>query len=144
MANYRKDEIGDDVPHFKKQLRTVRYLKCKCKSQFIAKYPFYHLPPGLLSLRKEEPLPELFPQTPVPSYSWPRSTQVADKIVSPSCFSIMQVHTRILFCCGVTPPQRVTINGAIICRGFVTGILSIESPAFYRRATALPQHPFLH
>ena len=40
---------------------------------------------GFLSLRKEEPLPELFPQTPVPSYSWPRSTQVADKIVSPSC-----------------------------------------------------------
>ena len=34
--------------------------------------PFYHLPPGFLSLRKEEPLPELFPQTPVPSYSWPR------------------------------------------------------------------------
>ena len=46
----------------------------------------YHLPPGFLSLRKEEPLPELFPQTPVPSYSWPRSTQVADKIVSQSCF----------------------------------------------------------
>ena len=46
----------------------------------------YHLPPGFISLRKEEPLPELFPQTPVPSYSWPRSTQVADKIVSPSCF----------------------------------------------------------
>ena len=49
-------------------------------------YNFYHLPPGFLSLRKEEPLPELFPQTPVPSYSWPRSTQVADKIVSPYCF----------------------------------------------------------
>ena len=41
---------------------------------------YHHLPPGLLSL------PELFPQTPVSSYSWPRSTQVADKIVSPSCF----------------------------------------------------------
>ena len=49
-------------------------------------FTIYHLPPGFLSLRKEEPLPELFPQTPVPSYSWPRSTQVADKIVSPSCF----------------------------------------------------------
>ena len=50
------------------------------------KLNIYHLPPGFLSLRKEEPLPELFPQTPVPSYSWPRSTQVADKIVSPSWF----------------------------------------------------------
>ena len=47
--------------------------------------PMY-LPLGFISLRKEEPLPELFPQTPVPSYSRPRSTQVADKIVSPSCF----------------------------------------------------------
>ena len=46
----------------------------------------YHLPPGLLSLRKEEPLPELSPQTPVSSYSWPRRTQVVDKAVSPSCF----------------------------------------------------------
>ena len=45
----------------------------------------YHLPPGFLSLRKEERLPELFPQTPVSSYSWPCRTQVADKIVSPSC-----------------------------------------------------------
>ena len=46
----------------------------------------YHLPPGYLSLRKEEPLPELSPQTPVSGYSWPRRTQVADKAVSPSCF----------------------------------------------------------
>ena len=46
----------------------------------------YHLPPGFLSLRKEEPLPELSPQTPVSSYSWPRRTQVVDKAVSPSCF----------------------------------------------------------
>ena len=46
----------------------------------------YHLPPGFLSLRKEEPLPELSPQTPVSGYSWPRRTQVADKAVSPSCF----------------------------------------------------------
>ena len=45
---------------------------------------FYHQ--VFLSLRKEEPLPELFPQTPFPSYSWPRRTQVADKIVSTSCF----------------------------------------------------------
>ena len=27
-----------------------------------------------------------FPQTPVSGYSWPRRTQVADKVVSPSCF----------------------------------------------------------
>ena len=47
---------------------------------------FYHLPPGFLSLHKEEPLPELFPQTLVSSYYWPRRSQVADKIVSPSCF----------------------------------------------------------
>ena len=45
-----------------------------------------HLPPGYLSLRKEEPHPELSPQTPVSGYSWPRRTQVADKAVSPSCF----------------------------------------------------------
>ena len=32
---------------------------CSCSS-------IYHLPPGFISLRKEEPLPELFPQTPVP------------------------------------------------------------------------------
>ena len=45
-----------------------------------------NLPPGFLSLRKEEPLPELSPQTPVSGYSWPRRTQMADKVVSPSCF----------------------------------------------------------
>ena len=49
-------------------------------------FTIYHLPPGFLSLRKEEPLPELSPQTPVSSYSWPRRTQVVDKAVSPSCF----------------------------------------------------------
>ena len=44
--------------------------------------------PGFLSLCKdsEEPLPGLFPQTPVPRYTWPCRTQVADKVVSPSCF----------------------------------------------------------
>ena len=42
---------------------------------------FYHLPPGFISLRKEESLPELSPQTPVSGYSWPRRTQVADKAV---------------------------------------------------------------
>ena len=52
----------------------------------MVRFNSYHLPPGFLSFRKEEPLPELFTQTPVPSYSWPRRTQVADKIVSPSCF----------------------------------------------------------
>ena len=31
----------------------------------------YHLPPGFLSLRKEKPLTELSPQTPV-GYSWPQ------------------------------------------------------------------------
>ena len=47
----------------------------------------YLLTPGFLSLRKEEPQPELFPQTPVSSYSWPRRTQVvADKVVPPSYF----------------------------------------------------------
>ena len=45
----------------------------------------YRLPPWLLSFRKEEPL-RLSPQTPVSSYSWPRRTQVADKVVSPSCY----------------------------------------------------------
>ena len=30
--------------------------------------------------------PELFPQTPVSGYSWPHRTQVADNVVSPSCF----------------------------------------------------------
>ena len=69
----------------------------------------YHLPPGVLSLRKEEPLPELFPQTPVSSYYWPRRTEVADKIVSPSCFIVFGlpcslvhsrgVHTVILYPC---------------------------------------------
>ena len=46
----------------------------------------FDLPPGFLSLRKEEPLPELSPQTPVSGYSWPRRTQLADKVVPPSCF----------------------------------------------------------
>ena len=45
-----------------------------------------YLPPGFLSLRKEEPVPELSPQTPVSGYSWPRMTQMASKVVSPSCF----------------------------------------------------------
>ena len=75
---------------------------------------YIHLPfsiyPWFLSLRKEELLPELSPQTPVSGYSWPRRTQVSkksesqritanvpaiilgiktllsDKVVSPSCF----------------------------------------------------------
>ena len=34
-------------------------------------------------LRKEEPLLELSPQTPV--YSWPRRTHVADEVMSSSC-----------------------------------------------------------
>ena len=56
----------------------------------------YHLPPGFLSHRKEEPLPELFPQTPVSGYSWPRRTQVAHKVVSPSCSGLpcRLVHSR--------------------------------------------------
>ena len=33
--------------------------------QPILSFTIYHLPPGFLSLRKEEPLPELFPPTPV-------------------------------------------------------------------------------
>ena len=40
----------------------------------------------VFSIRKEVPLPELFPQTPVSGYSWPRRTQVADEVVSLSCF----------------------------------------------------------
>ena len=36
----------------------------------------------------------------------------------------------------MTPPQRVVINGAIIFKGIRDRVLSIESPAFYRRATA--------
>ena len=35
----------------------------------------YHLPSGFLSFSKKEPLPELFPQTPDSSYSWPRRTR---------------------------------------------------------------------
>ena len=61
-------------------------------------FHLYHLPPGFLSLRKEEPLPELFPQTPVPSYSWPRSTQVVDKIVTPSCFRSSLLPCPFLWC----------------------------------------------
>ena len=45
-----------------------------------------HLLSGLLSISNEDPLPELFPQTSVSGYSWPRRTQVADQVVSPSCF----------------------------------------------------------
>ena len=44
----------------------------------------FAIPPGFLSLRKEEPLPELFPHTPVSSYCWQRRTLVSDKVVSPS------------------------------------------------------------
>ena len=60
-------------------------------SQFL-----YRLPPGCLSHRKEELLPELFPQTPVSGYSWPRRTQVAHKGVSPSCSGLpcRLVHSR--------------------------------------------------
>ena len=52
----------------------------------------------VFSLRKEELLPELFPQTPVSSYSWPRSTQVADNIVSPSCFRSSLPHCPFSWC----------------------------------------------
>ena len=37
---------------------------------------FLPFTPVFLSLRKEEPLPELFPQTPVSGYSWLCRTQV--------------------------------------------------------------------
>ena len=70
---------------------TSTFSEDRTATRYMLIYSIYHLPPGFLSLRKEEPLPELFPKTPVPSYSWPRRTQVADKvvspvIVSPSCF----------------------------------------------------------
>ena len=70
--------------------------------------PRIDLPPGFLSLRKEEPLPELSPQTPVSGYSWPRRTQVADKAVSPSCsrsalpsrpFSVSTLSLFLSICC---------------------------------------------
>ena len=45
----------------------------------------------------------------------------------------------ILFCRGVTPPQRVALNGALVYyRRIRDRVLSIESPAFYHRATAPP------
>ena len=44
------------------------------------------LPPGFLSLRKEEPHPELFPQTPVSSYSWPRRILI---IKTNTCFFLV-------------------------------------------------------
>ena len=37
----------------------------------------YHLPPEFLSIHDEEPLPGLFPQTPVSDYSWPHRTQAS-------------------------------------------------------------------
>ena len=43
-----------------------------------------NLPPGFLSIRMEEPLPELYPQTPVSSYSWPCRIPVADKMINTS------------------------------------------------------------
>ena len=56
----------------------------------------YHSPSGFLSPRKEEPLRELFPQTPASGYSWPCRTHVADKLVSPSCLGLpcRLVHSR--------------------------------------------------
>ena len=39
--------------------------------QPILSFTIYHLPPGFLSRRKEEPLPELFPQTPVLATLYP-------------------------------------------------------------------------
>ena len=46
----------------------------------------HNLPPEFISLRKDEPNPEMYPQTPISGYYWPRRTKVADKVVSPSCF----------------------------------------------------------
>ena len=54
--------------------------------------------------------------------------------------SIIQVHTRILFCRGVTPPQRVTINGASVCKGLMTG----SSRSRVRHSTAEPRAPPLY
>ena len=61
-------------------------------------YQIYHLQPGFLSFSKEEPLPELSPQTPVSGYSWPHRTQVADKVVSPSCFRSSLPSCPFLWC----------------------------------------------
>ena len=57
-------------------------------------HTYHHLPPGFLSLRNEEPLPKLSTQTPVSGYYWPRRTQVADNVVSPSCFRSSLGHSR--------------------------------------------------
>ena len=57
---------------------------------------------------------------PVPSYSWPRRTQVADKIVSPSCFrsslSILVVSTLSLLVisvvvesCNLSRPSTIIV-----------------------------------
>ena len=40
----------------------------------------------------------------------------------------------IVFCCGVTPLQRVVINGPNVCRGFVT----VSSRSRVRHSTAEP------
>ena len=51
---------------------------------------------------------------------------------------MQSTSTMILFCRDVTTPQRVAINGANVW-GIRDGVLSIESPAFYRWATAPPR-----
>ena len=45
---------------------------------------------------KEEPPPELFPQTPISGYSLPHRTHTADTVVSPSCLGLpcRLVHSR--------------------------------------------------
>ena len=76
---------------------SLEMVQHNCISQYECQHDtlIYHLPSTtrgsfILSLRKEKPppasWPELSPHTPVSSYSWPRRTQVADEVVSPSCF----------------------------------------------------------
>ena len=72
-------------PYQSSPIRTKR-LAVMIHNILYATRTIYHLSPGFVSFRKEEPLSELFPQTPVCSHSRPRRTQVADKVVSPSCF----------------------------------------------------------
>ena len=99
------------------------------------------LPPGFLSLRKEDILPGLFPQTPVSGYYWLCSTDVAYKVVSPSC-----VRSSLSSCpfswysfCHSFSPSRYYVCGHVGCAPFcyVRLIVATCEPYSCPRLTAV-------
>ena len=91
----------------------------------------YHVP-GFLLLRKEEHVPELFPQTAVTSYAGPHRTQVADRVVSPSYFMSSPSSSPFSWCLCQSYSRYVVFESCNVSRPsmhsifFITPMMSLK------------------